>query len=148
MVGAVGTVGRGAGVEDCWGARIGAVVEGAGVAVLVAVIGAGGAGICAVVVATVGARLGAGIGACGWWGSTDVLRMFSKQRIAVLSFVPVCGNCSVGWGFFKVSNRSPRIMVNFLVFVGVGMSQSCRKYSTVSEVQNSFVLGTQETTFR
>ena len=148
MVGAVGAVGRGAEVGDRWGARTGAVVEGAGVAVSVAVIGAGGAGIGAVVVATVGARSGAGIGACGWWGSTDVLRMFSKQRIAVWSSVPVCGNGSVGWGFFNVSNRSPRIMVNFSVFVGVGISHSCGKYSTVSDVRNEFVLGTQQTTLR
>ena len=148
MVGAVGAVGRGAGVGDRWGTRSAAGVEGAGVVVLVAVIGAGGAVIGAVVVATVGACSGAGIGACCWWGSTDVLRMFSKQRIAVLSSVPVYGNGSVGWGFFKVSNRSPRIMVNFLVFVGVGISHSCGKYSTVSDVRNEFVLSTQQTTLQ
>ena len=142
MVGASGAVGSGAGVGDRWDAGIGVVLEGARVAVSVAVIGAGCAVIGAVVVATVGACVGAGIGACGLWGSTAVLRMFSKLRIAVLMSVPVCGNGSVGWGFFKVSNRSPRIMVNFSVLVGVGISHSCGKYSTVSDVQNEFVLGT------
>ena len=145
MVGAVGAVGRGAGVGDRWVAGSGART---GVAGSVARFGAGGAGIGAGGGATVGARSGAGIGAFGLCGSTAVLRMFSKQWIAVLSSVPVCGNGSVGWGFFKVSNRSPRIMVNFLVFVGVGISQSCEKYSTVSDIRNDFVLSIQQTTLQ
>ena len=145
MVGAVGAVGRGAGIGDHRDARSGA---GAGVAGLIAGFGAGGAVISAGVVATVGARSGAGISAFGLCGSTAVLSMFSKQRIAVLISVPVCGNGRVGWGFFNVSNKSPRIIVNFSVFVGVGMSHSWGKYSTVSEVRNAFVLGTQQTTLR
>ena len=93
MVGAVGAVGRGVGVGDRWVAGSGA---GTGVAGSIAGFGAGGAGIGAGGGATVGAGSGAGIGAFCLCGSTAVLRMFSKQRIAVLISVPVCGNGRVG----------------------------------------------------
>ena len=145
MVGAVGAVGRGAGVGDRWVAGSGA---GTGVAGSITGFGAGGAGIGAGGGATVGAGSGAGIGAFCLCGSTAVLRMFSKQQIAVLISVPVCGNGRVGWGVFNVSNKSPRIIINFSVFVGVGISHSWGKYSTVSDVRNAFVLGTQQTTLR
>ena len=133
----------------CCGEIIGAVWMAVGVTGLVAGIDAiVCAGIGAVKGATVSALMGARIGAFGWCGSTEVLRIFSKLRIALLSSMSIFGSGSVGWEFLKVSNRSPKIMVNFLEFVGCGISQSWGKYSTVSDVQNAFVLGTQQITFQ
>ena len=122
MVGAVVVVGRGTGFGELLGvvcsAMIGAGREAAGVALLVTVIGATvgavigvvavlvavigaivGAVIGAVMVATVGALMGAGIGTVGWCGSTEVLSIFSKLQIAVLSSVPVSDSGNVGCFF-------------------------------------------------
>ena len=72
---------------------------------------------------------------------TWLLRSRSKWQTASLILVPFWRKGVLGWGRFSTSKRSVKIIASQSVLDVFGISQSCRKDSTVSEVQKARVFG-------